>query len=260
LDKQLKKFANARSTILTSPTLLSKVVTRWIATGEKAFCKAAADLVQEASHRNLIIEADADELPMNDDDSLAFTARKAVGYLFVWPVIAASFVVSLMRLGAIDSLKQLLLDPLLLNYPGSVQELLQERSKSEPKAVSEGIDECLQAIEDYLTKIRSSVNLRELRPSETQRAAFHQSFSKKMSNSFAAAQAEMPLLSLLKRSVVLHGRGSVQHVAHQDGSSHRADMKFKTLGTEMVFPRMGHIDEIGLQSQLRIFCSEQKAK
>lgn len=52
LDKQLKKFASARSTILTSPTLLSKVVTRWIATGEKALCMAAADLVQEASHRN----------------------------------------------------------------------------------------------------------------------------------------------------------------------------------------------------------------
>jgi hypothetical protein len=260
LDKQLKKFAHTRSKILASPALLSTVVTRWIATGEKALCKAAADLVQEASRRNLIIEADADELSMKDDDSLAFTARKAVGYLFFWPVTTASFVVSLMRFGAVDSLKQLLLDPLLLNYTGSVQEFLEERAKSERKAVSEAISECLHVIEDYLAKIRSSVNLRELRPSETQRAAFHQSFSQKMSNSFAAAQAEMPLLSLVKRSLVLHGRGSVQRVAHQDGSSHRADMMFKTLGAEMVFPRMGHIDEIGLQWQLRILRAERKAR
>jgi hypothetical protein len=165
-----------------------------------------------------------------------------------------------MRFGAVDSLKQLLLDPLLLNYTGSVQEFLEERAKSERKAVSEAISECLHVIEDYLAKIRSSVNLRELRPSETQRAAFHQSFSQKMSNSFAAAQAEMPLLSLVKRSLVLHGRGSVQRVAHQDGSSHRADMMFKTLGAEMVFPRMGHIDEIGLQWQLRILRAERKAR
>jgi hypothetical protein len=85
LDKQLKKFASARSTILTSRDLLSKVVTRWIATGEKVLCNAAADLIQEASHRDPIIEADADELSMKDDDSLAFTARKALGYLSFGP-------------------------------------------------------------------------------------------------------------------------------------------------------------------------------
>jgi len=259
-DKQVKKFANARSTILTSPTLLSKVVTRWIATGEKALCIAAADLVQEAGHRDPIIEADADELPLKDDGSLSFTARKAVGYLFFWPVTAASFVVSLMRLGAVDSLKQLLLDPLLLNYTGSVQEFLQKRVESEPKTVSEGIVECLRAMEDYFSKIRSGTDLRELRPSESQRATFHRSFSQKMSNSFETAQAEMPLLSLMRRSIVLHGRGSVQHVAHQDGSSHRADMMFKTLGAEMEFPRMGRIDEMGMQLRLRRLQAERKAK
>jgi len=260
LDKQLKTFASARSTILASPALLSKVVTRWIATGEGTLCKAAADLVQEASHRDPIIEADADELPLKDEGSLAFTARKAVGYLFFWPVTAASFVVSLMRLGAVGSLKQLLLDPLLLNYTGSVQEFLQKRLKSEPEAVSEGIVECIQAMEDYLTKVRSGADLRELRPSEAQRSAFHRSFSQKMSNSFETAQAEMPLLSLVRRSIVLHGRGSVQHVAHQDGSLHRADMMFKTLGAEMEFPRMGRIDEMGMQLRLRRLQAERKAK
>jgi hypothetical protein len=35
---------------------------------------------------------------------------------------------------------------------------------------------------------------------------------------------------------------------------------FKTYGTEMEFPRMGHIDEMGLHQQLRIFRVERKAK
>jgi hypothetical protein len=259
-DKRLKKFASAKAAILASPALLSKTLTRWIASGETALCNAAADLVQQASHRGLIVEADADELPGKDDDCLTFTARKAVGHLFYWPVTAASFVISLMRLGAIKSLKQLILDPLLLNHPASVQEFLQTRSKSEPAAVSAAIDECLKAIDDYFTKISTSLNLRELRPSETQRAAFHQSFSQKMSSSFEAAQAEMPLLSLIKRSVVLHGRGSVHRIVHQDGSLHRADLMFKTLGAEMEFPRMGRIDEIGMQLQLRSFRAARKAK
>ena len=258
--KQLKKFASARAAILASPALLSKTLTRWIASGETALCNAAADLVQQASHRGVIVEADADELPGKDNDCLVFTARKAVGHLFYWPVTAASFVISLMRLGAIESLKQLILDPLLLNHPGSVQEFLQTQSKSEPAAVSEAINECLKAIEDYFAKISSSLTLRELRPSETQRSAFHQSFSQKMSSSFEAAQAEMPLLSLMKRSVVLHGRGSVHRIVHQDGSSHRADLMFKTLGAEMEFPRMGRIDEIGMQLQLRSLRAARKAK
>jgi hypothetical protein len=259
-DKQLKKFASAKAAILASPALLSKILTRWIASGETALCNAAADLVQQASHRGLIVEADADELPGKDDDCLTFTARKAVGHLFYWPVTAASFVISLMRLGAIESLKQLILDPLLLNHPGSVQEFLQTRSKSEPAAVRAAIDECLKGIDDYFTKIRTSLNLRELRPSETQRAAFHQSFSQKMSSSFEAAQAEMPLLSLMKRSVVLHGRGSVHRIVHQDGSLHRADLMFKTLGAEMEFPRMGRIDEVGMQLQLRSFRAARRPK
>jgi len=259
-DKQLKKFGSARAAILASPALLSKALTRWLASGEAALCNAAADLVQQASHRGLVVEADADELSKTDDESLAFTASRAVGYLFVWPVTAASFVVSLMRLGAINSLKQLLLDPLLLNYPGSVQKFLQDRSKSESTAVREGINECLQAIEDYFTKIRPGADLRELRPSETQRAAFHRSFNQRMSNSFATAQAEMPFLSLVKRSVVLYGRGSVHQVVHQDGTSHRADLKFKTLGAELEFPRMGQIDEMGMQWQLRSFRAGRKAK
>ena len=259
-DKQLKNFANAKYTILTSPTLLSKVVTRWIASGEVTLCKGAADLVQEAGRQGSIIEADADELPLKDDESLAFIGRKAMGYFFWGPAMAASFVVSLMRLGAINSLKKLLLDPLLLNYPGSVQKFLQDRSKSESTAVREGINECLQAIEDYFTNIPSGADLRELRPSETQRAAFHRSFSQRMSNSFAAAQAEMPFLSLVKRSVVLYGRGSVHQVVHQDGTLHRSDLMFKTLGAEMEFPRMGQIDEIGMQWQLRSFRAERKAK
>jgi len=70
----------------------------------------------------------------------------------------------------------------------------------------------------------------------------------------------MPLLSLVRRSIVLHGRGSVQHVAHQDGSLHRADMMFKTLGAEMEFPRMGRIDEMGMQLRLRRLQAERKAK
>jgi hypothetical protein len=70
----------------------------------------------------------------------------------------------------------------------------------------------------------------------------------------------MPFLSMVKRSVVLYGRGSVQRVARPDGSTYRADMMFKTQGAEITFPRMMHIDELGLHFLLRVLRAEKRVK
>lgn len=120
------------------------------------------------------------------------------------------------------------------------------------------IDESMSSIEAYLTELRSTGELRELYPSEAQRTAYHRFLTQSISTSFEAAQAQMPLLSLIRRSVVLHGRGSIQYAAQGDGTSHRSDMMFKTLGTEVEFPRMERFDEIGLNLQLRFFRAEQR--
>lgn len=96
---QMKSFPHSTSQILAKPALLSKIVTRWLCTGEPALCKAAADLIQDASHGNITLEADPTEIVESDTEGLIFVAHKAIGYLFFWPVATASFVVSLMRIG-----------------------------------------------------------------------------------------------------------------------------------------------------------------
>jgi hypothetical protein len=180
--------------------------------------------------------------------------------LFFSPVAAASFLISLMRGGVVEPIKQLLLDPLLLNYTGSVRELLQRRIGSETGEVLEALRECLERIDAYLTAVGTASGIKELRMSEGQQAIYNRSLSQKISKSFEEARAELPLLSLLKRSVVLYGRGSVQHVARQDGSIHRADMMFKTHGTEFTFPRMMHIDELGLHFLVRVLRAQKRVK
>lgn len=256
----LKDFQSAKSAIASSIELRSYVVTRWLASGDPILCEAAADAVQNIAKADISIDADVAQLDFQDEAVIVFVARKAVGYLFFSPAAAASFLISLMRGGAVEPIKQLLIDPLLLNYTGPVRELLQQRIGSETGEVLEALRDCLQRVDAYLAALGTASGIKELRIGEEQQAIFNRSLSQKMSKSFEKARAELPLLSLVKRSVVLYGRGAVQHVAHHDGSVHRADMMFKTLGTEFTLPRMVHIDELGLHFLLRVLRAEKRVK
>lgn len=250
---EIKSFGCCESSIDSSPQLRSFVVTRWLASGEGVLCGAAGDLVQRSHRDDLILDADRGVLATFDEAALPFVAIKAVGYLIFSHTPAASFLISLMRIGAIEPIKELLLDWLLINYPGPLRTLVEARITSEPEPVAAALRDCLARLDRYLKNIETALGIKELCASVEQRATFHKTLTQKLSKSFEAAQKEMPFLSLVKRSIVLYGRGSVQRVVHADGTTHRADMMFKTQGTEFLFPRMSHIDELGLHLQLRIF-------
>lgn len=259
-DVKLKDFQCSKGTITASGTLRSRALTRWLASDNQILCEAAEDAVQNVARAQLSVDVDTAQINFQDEENIIFIAKKAAGFLFFSPVAAASFLISLMRGGTIEPVKQLLLDPLLLNYTSSVRELLLQRIKSESTEVAAALRDCLQMIEAYLDALGKASGLKELRMSEEEKAIFNRSLSQKMSKSFDVARSEMPFLSMVKRSVVLYGRGSVQRVARPDGSTYRADMMFKTQGAEITFPRMMHIDELGLHFLLRVLRAEKRVK
>jgi hypothetical protein len=257
---KLKDFQYSKGTIAASDVLRSRAVTRWLASGNQILCEAAEDAVQNVARAQLSVDVDTAQINFQDEENIIFIAKKAAGFLFFSPVAAASLLISLMRGGTIEPIKQLLVDPLLLNYTSSVRELLLQRIKSESTEVAAALRDCLQILEAYLDSLGKASGLKELRMSEEEKAIFNRSLSQKMSKSFDVARSEMPLLSMVKRSVVLYGRGSVQRVARPDGSTYRADMMFKTQGAEITFPRMMHIDELGLHFLLRVLRAEKRVK
>jgi hypothetical protein len=257
-EKELKDFQFSKSTILASEELRSYAVTRWLISADAALCEAAASAVRNSRVNDIGISADISQVDFQDEANVLFLARKAIGYLFFTPIALSSFLLSLMRRDSIELIKPLLLNPLLLNYPDSVGKLLRERAQQEPEEIAAALRECMEVIESYLQALRSTSEIKELRMSEEQKAIFSKSLNLKVSKSYEEAQAQSPLFGLIKRSIVLYGRGSVQHVIHADGSSHRADMMFKTQGGEFTFPRMAHIDELGLHFQLRVLRAEKR--
>jgi hypothetical protein len=151
----------------------------------------------------------------------------------------------------------LLSAPLLLNFTGSVHAYVARQSAIESGKVKETIERALNEIDDYLQTLRSVGTLPALQPSAAQREAHHRHFSRTMTESFKAAVAQSPLVSMISKSVLLYGRKSIDYIYDGDGQSHRMEMDLKSHGTEIEYPRVTFIDPCGLDYMLRIFRFER---
>ena len=106
-----------------------------------------------------------------------YLARKAIGYWFVQPVAAASFIVSLLRHApdaTAGELRALLLDPLLLNYGGATRAYLEQVAGDASDQAARHVTPVLAEYEQHLEGLRSVGEIPELRPSERQRRIEHE--------------------------------------------------------------------------------------
>ena len=257
----VENFPTGISSIHADAELLAKVITRWLYNGERALCRAVQDIVEGPSQQEPLLKADPTELPPAQPLAVLFVARKAVGYLFFKPVTAASFLISLMHhtddVRVLEELGSLLVNPLLLNFTGSLRDDLAKTSQAEVPGVKERIEKAIQQVDEYLSNLSSVGNIPDLHPNESQREAYYRHFSQQVSESFKKAQAKSVFLNLVSRSVVLHGTRSIHYVNGQDGSPKRMDMEFRKLGTEMEVPRLSHQNPVGLDYMLRVFTSRE---
>ena len=257
----LKAFDSAAAEIHTNKALFNKVLTRWFLRGDPALCEGIHTMAAAHHGNNLKLEIDPAELKPADLVHVMFVARKALGYLFFQPVSAASVLISLMRHAANDEilkeLGELLFDPLLLNFTGSAREYVARQAALESSKVKKTMGKSLKAIDDYLDTLRSVGTLPALHPCEAQHEAYDRNFSRMMAESFKAAEAQSPLLSIISKSILLYGRKSIDYVYNADGQSHRMETDLKSHRTEIEYPRLEQIDPYGLDYRLRVFRMER---
>lgn len=254
-------FDDSAREILSNKALVSKVLTRWFLRGNRVLCDGVRIIVSQNHHDGLTLEIDPSELQPADFVHVVFLARKAIGYLFMQQISAASVLVSIMRHTTDDetlnALGKLLFDPLLLNFTGKTREYIMQQSGGDSGKVKQAMDNALKAIDDYLSDLHSVGNLAALHPSEAQREAYHRHFSRLMAESMKAAEAQSVFLQLVSKSVLLYGRKSINYVYSADGQPHRTETALHSHGTEMEFPRMENINPFGLDYMLRVFRNEQ---
>lgn len=260
-EVDFSNFNDAIREIRDHPGLRSRIATRWLLGGEVILCEGVAAIINTPIGVSPEIEADADELAGAEPVRFVFAARKAIGYLFLKPISATSFLLSLMRqtpdAKVRSDLESLLLDPLLLNFSGRVAEYLTRRADSEEGEVNVAERRALEALEAYLDDLRSVGDIPALHPSLEHRDAYRRHFSEEIAQSFKKAQAESVILQLLPRSVLLYGRKAIHHAFSPEGEIRRMETQLGSHGTEIEVPRMTILDPHGLDFMLRLFRYER---
>jgi len=241
--------------------ILDRLMTRWSMSGEKALCTAIHDVVSLGHNKDILLSVVPSEFDTTSPIQSIFIARKAIGFLFFNPVTAASIIISLIELSnddeVIGQLSELLFNPLLINYPGKVNEYLKEQLKHENSKVKLAAGTAITAFDDYFKALDSIGNIRELHPSQIQRDAHYRRFSRQLSESMKEGEKESFFSSLFTKTVLLYGNKSIHYIHSVDDQNNRMEIPLQRHSTEMEFPRLENIDPLGLDYMLRTFRSEQ---
>jgi hypothetical protein len=242
--------------------ILDKLLTMWLLKGKQPLCLFIREVVSLQAENDIILAVDKSSLIPHNFIQHIFLARKIVGYLFFKPLTAASLLVSLMENisddETLEQLSLLLFEPLLINYPGKVMKFLKLKAEEVPSGQKKYIEDAILYYNDYLNGLKSTGQIVELHPSQTQRDEHMRHFSRIMSDSMKEAEKKSIWQSLCSKSVLLYGNKSINYVYGSGEKPKRMELSLQSHETKMEFPRLENIDPFGLDYMLRVFRVEQR--
>lgn len=251
----LARFSNCMREISADLRLLGTLLTRWFLRGVHVLRDGVAYMVGSFHGKWPRLEINPAELPPRDNRALIFVARKSVAYLILAPVVAADVLISIMKQTddeqTLEQLGILLYDPVLMCYPGSALEHVKKQVSLESGNAQRVLMAAMKTTEAYFDSLNTIQDVVTLRPSEAQREAEQRRNSRMMAESFKEAQKQSVLFSLVHRSVLLYGQGSIYHAQRPDGTTVRSETPMKAFRTSMEFPRLAQIDPVGFDYFLR---------
>jgi hypothetical protein len=232
-----------------------RVFVAWMLSGKRVLCEGMSDFFRRG---------DRDDVPLSlplqglSPVKQIFLCRKAIGYLFLQPVTAASILVSVLRAcndAVADQVSSLLFDPLLLSYGGATTNYLGGIGTNDPAHAH--VHVALKQRERYLEALKSAGTIKELHPSERERQLEHLRFHDQMRTAHKEAEKKSVFLNLVTRSVILYGKRSTIYVEGPDDTRKPVDMELKEYSVAFELPRMEIVDPNGLDYMLRVFRAER---
>ena len=159
--------------------------------------------------------------------------------MFTQPVVVGSVLVAALRAASAewrDAIKELLFDPMLLNYGGALRDHLRGIAADDP--AFEAVQDVLTRIDAYIAGLEAAGTIKELHPSEYRRQLerirmmdFNREVNKK-------ARRQSIFHDIVHRSVLLHGRHSITFVDGVNGERRPVEMKLHTFEHSIEWPRM----------------------
>lgn len=231
----------------------------WLGSDSYALRNAAREVVGTIyNNKPPIFDVD---VPSQSSANAVYLARKVVGYLFIYPVTAASLLMCILKTCQDDDAKEiaeLLFDPLLLNFSGSVAEYLGQVKERGEHPGLQHVSDALSRLEQYISDLNKVGVVKELAPSERQRFIERHQRQQAMEAAYKAMEEKSILRTLASRSVVLYGRRSINYITDLSGNSQRSEIDMHTVSHRSELSRMSIFDPTELEHQLFVFRAERR--
>lgn len=255
---ELSDFEGFARALIQGPTnRFHKVVVCWLLSGDASLCTGISDFLRRSGRANKPLYIDGESLDLTPTEFI-FLSRKAIGYLFIEPVVAGSILVSILRVAPEDVavvIRGLLVEPLLANYAGELREYLEGIDQRDPAYPH--VQEAIVQNDRYLSGLETDSTIKELLPSEYQRQIERVQTHLDIRRAQKSAEKGSVLLGLIKRSVVLYGKRTVTYIGSQADPPRRVEMDLKEFSVSFPVPRMETTDPVGLEYMLRVFRAER---
>lgn len=249
-----------RALLQGEATLREDIAVRWLMSGETSLADSISTLLGNVGGSQIRFAVDLHPYALSDSEVL-FLARKAVGWFFFHPITAASLLICIIRSANEETGKavgDLLFEPLLLNFSGELREYLETCAGQTDDPAGPEIKRALGRLDSYLDDLRTTGYINELAPSERERLIELQQSNERMRQIQKEAEAKSVLMSIIPKSIILYGNGSVTYRKDVSGELHRHVIKMGGFSTTWEAPRLQTIDPLGLELQIGNFRAEAR--
>jgi len=232
---------------------LSPLITRWLLSKNIKLGKFCSDLLNDSA-KGICLSFDTSNLDNHKDGFYLYLARKACGWFFLQPKTVITLLESLLDgapIAEVEKIQQLIFNPLLISYPGTVKEHLVMLLDSENKKISELATKTLFQFDGYQKNLEVAADISELRPSEQERHTYWKHHNKVMDESMKQARHQSLLSSLFmgNESILLYGNKSIHYIHHGDKKT-RQETPLQKISHSIEFASMLNVDPHGLDNML----------
>lgn len=251
----VKHFEDFFRKISEDDKTLARIAVRWFGSGDLNVCAGFANLLSEDARLNI---EEKDLLVEHED--LVFMCRKVVGHLFMKPLVAASFLLSVIKHSNEDgknAAAELLFEPLLISYGGKLKEYLEAFCADSEGPATDVVQKMLDRKATYLKDLEGIETLVELHPDEEQRQAARAYWDEVMRKSTKEAE-QNSILQHIPQIRLLYGRSLMTFVEDPDGSTRKIEAPMGEMSFEIEHPSLDVIDPVGLQFLLFSFKNKRK--
>lgn len=173
----LTSFESTLYSISESEKLSNYLITKWLLSSEYILQRNCSVIINHRHKDDKTITVDTFFLDLNKKNICLFLAQKVCGWLFFSPTSIISFILTLLDIvqdkKEKDKIINLLFSTVVLNYPNTFQDFIDEHRKSFTPKIKKITSNLLEKYKDFLKINEIEETISELHPSLPQKEKYH---------------------------------------------------------------------------------------